>query len=105
MTLTALPNPGYKFVQWNINNNDTNLSTTKDFTAQQTVIGYFTPISPIEQPKLAFTEINYNSNKTLNSGNWVELKNYGSSDVYLGGYTLNARTKIGKNIYLKTILY
>jgi hypothetical protein len=99
VTLTAIPNPGYKFVQWNVNNNDTNLTTSKDFTAMQTVIGYFTPVSPIEQPKLAFTEINYNSNKTLNSGNWVELKNYGNSDVYMTGYCLTAKTIWKKYIF------
>ncbi|MBI3258281.1 MAG: CotH kinase family protein, partial [Ignavibacteriae bacterium] len=92
ITVTAIPNPGYEFTSWNINNNDSNSTTTKNFTATGAVIASFTQTDTIEQPKLAFTEINYNSNNTLNAGNWIELKNYGQSTVDMSGWVLETKT-------------
>lgn len=92
VTVTAIPNPGYTFQNWNINNADTNPTTSKDFTTAQTVTAYFTATSTIETPKLAVTEINYNSHKSINSGNWFELKNYGKSPVNMTGWVMETQT-------------
>ncbi|MBI3235685.1 MAG: lamin tail domain-containing protein [Bacteroidetes bacterium] len=92
VTVTAIANPGYEFSNWNINGNDTNVTTTKDFTTASTVVATFSQVSTIETPKIAVTEINYNSNTTLNSGNWFELKNYGQSTVELTGWVMETRT-------------
>lgn len=37
---------------------------------------------------ITFSELNYNSDSTLNSGNWVELFNYGTTNIDLGGWYL-----------------
>ncbi|MGB3075931.1 MAG: lamin tail domain-containing protein [Chitinophagales bacterium] len=38
--------------------------------------------------QITFSELNYNSDSTINSGNWVELFNYGSTNIDLGGWFL-----------------
>ncbi|MEO5673384.1 MAG: lamin tail domain-containing protein [Chitinophagales bacterium] len=37
---------------------------------------------------ITFSELNYNSDSTLNSGNWVELYNYGTDPVDISGWLL-----------------
>ena len=37
---------------------------------------------------ITFSELNYNSDSTTNSGNWVELYNYGTSSLDISGWTL-----------------
>ncbi len=42
----------------------------------------------VNSQSLTFSELNYNSDSTTNSSNWVEIYNFGSSSVDLGGWFL-----------------
>jgi hypothetical protein len=41
-----------------------------------------------QTPSLTFSEINYNSDSTRSSGDWIELHNFGSSTVDVSGWKL-----------------
>ncbi|MEO6166968.1 MAG: lamin tail domain-containing protein [Chitinophagales bacterium] len=42
----------------------------------------------VRSQSIAFSELNYNSDSTINAGNWVELYNYGTTSLDLGGWYL-----------------
>ena len=88
VTITAIPNPGYTFQQWGTNgsipNPDPNQELTLNINSDDTFTAYFTGSAAI--PKLAFNEINYHSDSTSDSGDWVELYNYDSAPINLTGW-------------------
>ncbi|MEO8086428.1 MAG: CotH kinase family protein, partial [Bacteroidota bacterium] len=90
VTVTAIPNPGYKFDHWHSNvgipTNDTNLSVTRNYTANDAITAYFT--GSAVSPQITFSEINYNSDSTGNSGDWIELHNLNSVSLDISGWKL-----------------
>lgn len=44
--------------------------------------------SPANSQSITFSELNYNSDSTINSGNWVELFNYGSVQIDIGNWVV-----------------
>ncbi len=88
VTITAIPNPGYTFDHWLSNivigTNDYNQSTTYNFTSTDQITAYFTgtPSTPL----ITFSEINYNTDTIINSEDWIELHNYGSTAVDISGW-------------------
>jgi len=89
VTVTAIPNPGYTFDHWQSGNtfqNDTDKSSTKNFTTSDVITAYFTG-SPIAA-QIAISEINYNSDSLGNAGDWVELHNLTNVTLDLSGWKL-----------------
>jgi hypothetical protein len=92
--ITALPNPGYEFAFWDtnavLNVIDTNLSITRNIIASTTFNAVFnyTGIGG----KISITEVNYNSDSTRNSGNWIEFHNYGNDAVDMSGWRFTDST-------------
>lgn len=89
VTLTAIPNPGYSFANWSSNtfiSNQNEAAFTANVTAGATT--FTANFGPAVAPDLTCTEINYNSDPSTASGNWLELHNYGTSTANLGGYRL-----------------
>ncbi|CAN5425532.1 hypothetical protein BH11BAC1_BH11BAC1_03680 [soil metagenome] len=88
VTITAIPNPGYTFDHWHsnvvISTNDLNQSTTYNFTSTDQITAYFTgsPTTPL----ITFSEINYNCDSLINSEDWIELHNYGTTSVDISGW-------------------
>lgn len=110
LTLKAIPEPGYKFDGWTgaINSNDAlitlNISRAVNLSASFSV-------DNSTSSKIVINEINYNSAKDFNPGDWVELYNPGSSIVDLSNwvfrdsdpnhkFVLPAGTKLEPNQYL-----
>lgn len=100
--ITAVANPGYNFVSWQANNEipasdlDTNrlllnIDSDDDFIAL--FQGQAAPLT------LTVSEINYNSDSSINGGNWIELHNYGTGDLQLGDWKIKT-----KNFYDKFTL-
>ena len=91
VTITAIPNPGYTFDHWRSNvtitSNNPNQAVTYNFTANDAITAYFTGSAAV--PKITISELNYNADSSLNSGDWIELKNFGSQAVDLSGWVLS----------------
>ncbi len=90
VTITAIPNPGYSFDHWKsngvINQNNYNQTATFNFTSNDLITCYFSgSAAPLD---IAFSEINYNSYDTLDSGDWLELKNSASYPLDISGWKL-----------------
>lgn len=87
--ITAEPNTGYTFSNWGdspfitdelLNSFISNIDDDVTFTA------YFDGAAA---PSLiTISEINYNSEPTVDAGNWVELYNFGDADVNISGWIL-----------------
>ncbi len=88
VTITAIPNPGYSFDHWRsnvvISSNNYNQSATYNFTANDVITCYFT--GSAATPKLTISEVNYNSDGANNSGDWIELYNYGTHTLNISGW-------------------
>ena len=112
VTLTAVANPGFTFVDWSANDFIDTL-TNQSFTANINAVTLFTANfngAAIPNP-IIIAEINYNCDSTLNAGDWVELHNTSAVEVALTDYTFSSKifyndfkfpsaTKIDPNGYL-----
>lgn len=77
VTVTAIPNPGYTFNYFSIGSTkDSNQTITQNYTKDTSIKAYFK--GSAQSLKLVVSEVNYNSPKTPDAGNWVELHNYGN---------------------------
>ncbi|HQF29203.1 MAG TPA: lamin tail domain-containing protein, partial [Bacteroidia bacterium] len=85
---TAIANPGYEFDHWDTNAVlsaiDTNIAITKNVSASTTFRAVFNYTG--NAGRIAISEVNYNSDSTRNSGNWIEFHNYGNAPVDLSGW-------------------
>jgi hypothetical protein len=51
-------------------------------------IGFLFSVTTVSGQSVTFSELNYNSDSTTNSGSWVELYNYGTTTLDLTGWYL-----------------
>lgn len=89
--LTAIPDPGYRFVQWN-GLEDVGLTTRYDAHADLDVSAVFEPAGETND-LIIINEINYNSGSDFPAKDWLELFNPADVSVSLAGWQL----KDGKN--------
>ncbi len=89
VTITALPNPGYTFNYFKIGSTkDSNQTITQNYTNDTSIKAYF---NGTKQPlKLIVSEVNYNSLKTPDAGNWVELHNYGNYNLDISDWRFHS---------------
>ena len=91
VTITAIPNPGYTFDHWRsqkvITSNNPNQSVTYNFNRDDKITAYFAGSSVT--PKLCVSELNYNADSAYNSGDWIELHNYGTTALDISGWKLS----------------
>jgi len=89
--VTAYPNPGYTFSHWvsslPVLSCDTAISLVVDIPADIEFTAVFVPDT--NAGKIVLSEINYHSDSTLNSGDWIELYNCGNSPVDVSGWKLS----------------
>lgn len=89
--ITAVANPGYTFDHWEYNLNlPANQLNQESVALNIASDDYFTAVfngSPSE-PTVTISEINYRPDASIDGGNWLELHNYGASEMNLTGWSL-----------------
>jgi CotH kinase protein/Lamin Tail Domain/Secretion system C-terminal sorting domain/Chitobiase/beta-hexosaminidase C-terminal domain/Divergent InlB B-repeat domain len=105
--ITAIPNPGYEFAYWDVNavlsSIDTNMSIVLNINASTLFKAVF--INTGVSGKIAISEVNYNSDSTLNPGNWIEFHNYGNGPLDMSEWRFTDSTISNNYIFpLGTIL-
>jgi hypothetical protein len=79
VTITAIAKPGYKFMYW-LSNSYIELDTNRTLTLNLDHFDTFKAVfsgSP-ENATATISEVNYHSDSTSDSGDWVEVYNYGN---------------------------
>ena len=100
ITVTAIPNPGYTFVNWGVNNfidDPLSNSFTANITENTNFQAYFAGEAEYPAP-LTISEINYHPDETHPSGDWLELHNYGDNPLYLADWVIQGEKAWEKNI-------
>ena len=80
ITITAIAKPGYKFLYWK-SNTYTGQNTERTLTVNLDHLDTFTAVfagNP-ETATITISEVNYHSDSTHNSGDWLEVYNYGKN--------------------------
>lgn len=89
LLLSPLTLISYKFLYGEPNavipDPDTNATIEWNVTEKTEFKAVFESIA--EAGKLSFSELNYNSDSTRNSGNWIEIHNYGDGQINISGYS------------------
>ncbi len=85
--LEAIPDPGYKFVDWvGIETTDRELLTlTANYSTEITAV--FMPSEELAN-EVIINEINYNSNADFDPGDWVELLNVSDHSINVSGWII-----------------
>lgn len=87
--ITAEPNTGYTFSYWETNPfiDDTTLNSfISNITVNETFVAVFEGAPAAEL--ITVSEINFDPEPTINSGNWIELWNHGFADVNISGWKI-----------------
>ncbi len=97
VTVAAIPNPGYTFSYWSgdaLSANDSNATIDKNFTKKGgRLTANFVATGTTTKQQLNITEVHYNSDKIQNPGNWIELTNYGNSNIDISEWKLNTNIR------------
>lgn len=87
ITLTAIPKIGYQFKKWIGANPTDSLSISTSIQNGQVITAVFEPTGSSIVP-VVINEINYQSSPAFNAEDWVELHNFGDTDIDLSGWVL-----------------
>jgi CotH kinase protein/Lamin Tail Domain/Secretion system C-terminal sorting domain/Chitobiase/beta-hexosaminidase C-terminal domain/Divergent InlB B-repeat domain len=92
--ITAIPNPGYSFVNWNANAQTFNVndqSIELNINANSTFTANFTGTAM--PANILVSEINYNPHPKIDGGEWIELKNKTNAAIYMHQWKLRDESK------------
>jgi hypothetical protein len=84
--LEAVPAPGYAFSHWSGRVNTDSTAFHFSLTDNANFIAHFEPIDSV--PNIVINEINYASNDSIDTEDWVELYNNSGMGVDLSGWSL-----------------
>jgi hypothetical protein len=92
--ITAVANPGYTFMNWQNNTcipagDLLNSSILLNIPNDDTFTALFTGTS--EPLAVTISEIHYNPDMTIDGGNWIELHNYGSTDLDITNWSVKSK--------------
>lgn len=90
VTFKAVPNPGYEFAFWQssslIPGPDFNQSIKINADTSDVFTAYF--FGSPDTNRICFSEINYKSSAVSDAGDWLELYNFGNTEVDVSGWKL-----------------
>ena len=81
--LTALPDPDYVFSGWSDAALENTPTAITDFDRAYSVTANFEQKAPSD---IVINEINYNSHKLFNPGDWIEFHNVGDAPIDISGW-------------------
>lgn len=84
ITVTAVAKPGYRFIQWQ-NTSITESQINIAFTTTTQLIAVFEPYDT-KHGAIVINEINYKSDKSFDTGDWLELYNTTNTTIDVSGY-------------------
>ena len=90
VTVTAVANPGFTFVNWDDNtfiDDPSAISFTHNISDNTTFTANFNGSAVANG--VAISEVNYNSDSTINTGDWVEIYNNSGEPADVTGYILS----------------
>ena len=90
VSVTAIPHPGYTFSHWTAGSfvaNTQSQSLTANVNTNHTFTANFSGAAQ-QTPSLTVSELNYNSDSTRSSGDWIELHNFGNTPIDLSDWQL-----------------
>lgn len=92
VVITAIPNPGYTFQKWSNNSYISNINnatfTANSFSTNTTTFtANFVPTAS-SVPKITISEVNYNSEPSIDSGDWIETWNYGNTPINISNWQI-----------------
>ena len=110
VTVSALPNPGFRFVRWSGDVEGTDAVITIDPAVAATLVAHF-EVDTGARPAVVINEILYHAAPDMDGEDWVELYNAGPSGLDLSGWrfgdedpahrvVLPANTSLPTNGYL-----
>lgn len=85
--ITAIPKPGYEFLNWVGFRGQNNTDLTIKVNAGDNITANFTPITSAPSP-IVINEIMYNSSDEEVTGDWIELYNNTSSTIDLSDWII-----------------
>jgi len=88
LTITAIPNDGYKFVGWNIDTSSSNTITLYPEEDNLEIIAYFEKIDVSIKNDIVINEIMYKAPDDSDCKDWIELYNNSDHVVDLSGWSL-----------------
>jgi hypothetical protein len=91
VTITAIPNPGYKFKNWDNNGLITELTNpvfSKNINLSNKVFKANFETNTLPFGAVTISEVNYKDEPSIATSDWIELYNYGTAPLSLKGYTL-----------------
>ncbi|NOT37628.1 MAG: T9SS type A sorting domain-containing protein [Saprospiraceae bacterium] len=89
VTITAIANPGYRFTHWSSNTeiSDTLFNLLELDVRNNALFKANFSGTPLAG-EIEFSEVNYNSDSTVSSGDWIELHNLTNVDLDISNYTI-----------------
>jgi len=87
INLRAIPAPGFRFVRWEGTQQQHNELLTLTESTNQEIAAVFEP-TVVNADDVIINEINYNSSKSFNVGDWIELLNISDHDINVSGWRL-----------------
>jgi hypothetical protein len=88
VTLTAVPNAGYRFLRWEGVTTDSNLQTITVSPKANLVLTAIFESDGSHYDNIVINEISFNNDALPDPGDWIEIYNKGNEDIDISGWIL-----------------
>jgi hypothetical protein len=89
ITLTAIPNAGYRFLKWEGVTSNSNMQTISVSPKADLVLTAIFESDGSHYDNIVINEISFNNDAQSDPGDWVEIYNKGKEDIDISGWKLS----------------